>query len=206
MSEQIDYFYTHMSPWAYLGHQDFLRLTKQYHVKVHFRPLALGQVFEQTGGLPLGQRHPARQAYRWIELQRWKEKRQVALNFKPAFFPTNPLPSDLAAVVLQETDGPVGQFSLRVFQAIWAEDKDIGDERVVSDILLQMGLKAEEVMKKTRDPHILEAFEENKKHAISMGVVGSPAYVLKGEPFWGQDRLDLLEDALRSSRAPYSPL
>lgn len=206
MSIQIDYFYTHLSPWAYLGHQALLDIAASYDASIHYRPVNLGEVFAQTGGLPLGQRHPARQAYRFIEMQRWKEKRALPLTFKPAHFPTDPKPSDLSAVVLQETGGPVASFSLKVFQAIWAEDRDIGDPDTVAQLLDAVGANATQVLDKTHDPAILQSFEENKKRALSWGVVGSPAYVLNGEPFWGQDRLDLLEDALQSARVPYRPL
>jgi 2-hydroxychromene-2-carboxylate isomerase len=40
---------------------------------------------------------------------------------------------------------------------------------------------------------------------LAGGVFGSPSYVLDGEIFWGQDRLDLLDDALTSNRAPFKP-
>ena len=71
MSRSIDYWFTLASPWAFLGHQAFGDLARAHGVTVHYKPVQLGEVFPQTGGLPLPKRHPVRQRYRMVELQRW---------------------------------------------------------------------------------------------------------------------------------------
>jgi hypothetical protein len=75
MSRQIDYYFSLQSPWAYIGHKPFARLVSTYDLKVNYRPVLLVDLFSETGGLPLAQRHPVRQRYRMIELQRWRDKR-----------------------------------------------------------------------------------------------------------------------------------
>ena len=77
MPRTIDYWFSLVSPWAFLGHQAFLDLAKQHGVTVTFKPVELSEVFPHTGGLPLPKRHPARQRYRILELQRWREARGI---------------------------------------------------------------------------------------------------------------------------------
>ena len=87
MPRTIDYWFTLASPWAFLGHQPFSISRKQHGVTVRYRPVDLGEVFPHTGGLPLPKRHPARQRYRILELQRWREARGVALKIHPKHWP-----------------------------------------------------------------------------------------------------------------------
>ncbi|WP_374628511.1 2-hydroxychromene-2-carboxylate isomerase [Pannonibacter indicus] len=202
----IDYFYTHVSPWAYLGHQAFVDLAAAHGQEVRFRPVNLAGVFEVSGGLPLAKRHPVRQAYRFVELQRWREKRGVPLTLKPAFFPANPTLADCCAIAVAEAGGPVAACSARLFRAIWVEDLNIADEAVLAGLMRELGLDADALLEAAGSAAIQEAYQENQRRAIELGVIGSPCYVLKGEPFWGQDRLDLLEDALVSGRDAFRPV
>lgn len=96
--------------------------------------------------------------------------------------------------------------SARFFQAVWVEDLNIADEAVLTGLLREMGLDADALLEAAGSAAIREAYQENQRRAIDLGVIGSPCYVLKGEPFWGQDRLDLLEDALVSGRDAFRPV
>ena len=206
MPTVIDYFYAHHSPWAYLGHRAFKAMADRNGVAIRLRPVDLAGVFEASGGLPLGKRHPVRQAYRFIELQRWRDKRAVPLTFKPKFFPVASAFSDRCAIALAEEGGPAYDFSTKVFQAIWADDRNIADEAVLSAVLQSLGQEPTAVLAAAHSDEIAALYARNRQDAIGLGVIGSPCYVLNGEPFWGQDRLDLLEEALVSGREPYRPL
>jgi len=206
MAVTIDYFYTHISPWAYLGHQAFRDIAARHGATVRLRPVDLSGVFDASGGLPLGKRHPARQAYRFIEMQRWREKRALPLTLKPAFFPTPPGLCDCCAIALAEQGGPALDFTGLAFKAIWADEKNIAEEAVLGDLLSGLGPDAGTVLAAARSEDITAIYKQNQTDAIELGVIGSPCYVLNGEPFWGQDRLDLLDDALTSGRGPYKPL
>ncbi|WP_346908929.1 2-hydroxychromene-2-carboxylate isomerase [uncultured Roseibium sp.] len=206
MPPVIDYFYTHISPWAYLGHQAFREIAAGHGAAIRLRPVDLSGVFDASGGLPLGKRHPARQDYRFIEMQRWREKRALPLTLKPAFFPTPPGLCDCCAIALSEQGGPAFDFTGLAFKAIWADEKNIAEEAVLSDLLSGLGQDAGAVLEAARSEDITAIYKQNQADAIELGVIGSPCYVLNGEPFWGQDRLDLLDDALASGRGPYKPL
>jgi 2-hydroxychromene-2-carboxylate isomerase len=68
MSRQVDYYFSCSSPWAYIGHNAFREVVAAYGLKVNHKPVVLGDLFSETGGLPLVRRHPVRQRYRMVEL------------------------------------------------------------------------------------------------------------------------------------------
>lgn len=206
MSRTIDYYFTHLSPWAYLGHQAFRELCAKQGVTIRARPVDLGGVFESNGGLPFAKRHPVRLDYRLIELQRWQEARGIPLTFKPAFFPVAPGLADRAGIAFELSGGNMLDYSLGVFKAIWTKDQNIADEGVIASVLESLGADAAKVLTAAKGDEVEEIYQANKTDAIASGIIGSPCYVLKGEPFWGQDRLDLLERALVSDRPAFRPL
>ena len=93
--------------------------------------------------------------------------------------------------------------SLSCFQAVWLNDLDAGDESTLKTLASDLGLDGQALIEAAGTPEIADIYERNTQDAIAHDCVGSPCYVLNGEPFWGQDRLELLEDALASGRAPY---
>ncbi len=192
MTAQVDYSYTHLSPWGYPGRKEFLPIVEKYDVTVTFRSVNLAMVFPLTGGLPLGKRHPARQKYRFVEHQRWAEKRGISMKYKPAHFPADITLADSVAIRLQEQGGPVSTYSRKVFEAIWQKDLDAADENVLIAILNELGPDADNLIEAANCEEMLEAYAANSPLAEAICAVGSPTYLLNSEPFWGLDRLDLL--------------
>ena len=86
MRRSIDYYFSLVSPWAYIGHATFTNLTQRHNLDVNFKPVSLPTVFAETGGLPLNKRAPARQRYRIMELQRFTSTPLMSLSSpaKPA--------------------------------------------------------------------------------------------------------------------------
>ena len=89
MPRQVDYYFSFQSPWAYIGHNYFQDLVTTYDLKVNHKPVVLVDLFSETGGLPLMKRHPVRQRYRMVELQRWRDKRGLKFHLQPANWPFN---------------------------------------------------------------------------------------------------------------------
>lgn len=199
----IDYFFTLVSPFAYLGHRAFLAVAAEHGAEVRCRPVALPAIFEQTGGVPLAQRPQARRNYRFIELQRWRDKRGVPLNLRPKHFPTNPTLADRAVIALVEAGADPTAYMDAVFRACWAEERDIADRSLLAELLGAVGHAAGPVLEAAESDKAAAIHKANTEEAVAGGVIGSPTYVLNGEPFWGQDRIELLADALKSGRPPY---
>lgn len=205
MIATIDYYLTSISPWTYLGHDRLVALAEEHGAKIRWRPMNLGTVFGETGGLPLAKRPPARQHYRMVELKRWRDALDLPLTLQPAHFPANPATADRAAIALDLDGISPAAFLSRAFRAVWVYDRDISDAHVVEGLLADDGQDVRYVMERAASDEVAEAYEQYSREAISRDVFGSPTYILNGEPFWGQDRLDLLAAALKSGRAPYLP-
>ena len=197
LSISIDYYFTPQSPWTYLGHQRFVEMAEAAGAAVRVLPVDFGKVFPLSGGLPLGQRAPQRQAYRLVELGRFSEHLQIPLNRQPKFFPVGGDPAARLITAVDQHDGSAAALALAgaIFRAVWAEERDIASDEVLAEILLASGGDAAR-MAQAKAPEIQQLYEANTQQAITAGVFGAPSYVVDGEIFWGQDRLDYLERRL----------
>lgn len=203
MARTIDYLFTLQSPWAYLGSAPFHALAKRHGLSIRYRPVTLADVFSETGGLPLARRHPVRQAYRLVELQRWRAFRDVPLRLKPRGFPFDATLADCVVIALQEAGRSPEAYLAAAHRAVWAEDRNLSEADEVGRVLAAAGENAAAVLAAARSDSICTAYADNRHWALENGVFGAPSYVLEGEVFWGQDRLELLDAALASGRPPY---
>ncbi|HWP15617.1 MAG TPA: 2-hydroxychromene-2-carboxylate isomerase [Xanthobacteraceae bacterium] len=203
MSRTIDYYFTLASPWAFLGHKPFLDLAKQTGVTVHYKPVDLGEVFPHTGGLPLPKRHPARQKYRILELQRWREARGVPLKINPKHWPFPATTANRTISAVAQSGGDPGPYTQRAFEGVWVRDEDLSQDATLVALLDECGHDGARMLASAKSDAIGKIYADTATQAVERNVIGSPCYVLDGEVFWGQDRLDLLASALESGRAAY---
>jgi 2-hydroxychromene-2-carboxylate isomerase len=206
MARSLDYFFTIASPWAYLGHDLLRAIADRHGVSVNCRPLPILDVFDRTGSLPLPKRPPARQRYRLVEMQRWREKRGLTLNLKPAFFPFNADPSNRAVIALVLAGQDPHRFAALAYESTWVREQNLADEAVIAALLTEAGHDPDAVLSAAASDAVSVAYAKNGDDAVAADVFGAPGYVLDGEVFWGQDRLELLDDALTSRRAAYRPV
>jgi len=204
MPQSIDYYFSLPSPWAYIGHKPFQDLVSTYDLKVNYRPVTLGELFAETGGLPLGKRHPVRQRYRMVELQRWREKRGLDFHLQPKHWPFDGRISDGMVIAAIEAGLDPDPLLRRAFAAVWEDQLDLTNSDVLVSLADESGLPGRQLLERSGSDEIGAVYARNQQDAQASDVFGSPAYVLNGEVFWGQDRLDLLEDALKSKRPPYT--
>ena len=202
---RIEYFLTTASPWAYLGHAELGRIAARHGATIAVRPMPVRRLFDETGGLPLPKRHPVRQAYRLVELQRWRAIRGLPLD--PAVSHSRPDPSlaDRTAIAIAAQGGDPMPFLGKAMAGNWVDRLDLADDGVIAKLLSDLGLDGETLVAAARSEASSEAYEANLADAMAAGVFGAPSYVLDGEVFWGQDRLALLDEALASGREPYRP-
>jgi 2-hydroxychromene-2-carboxylate isomerase len=202
----IQYYFTASSPWVYLGHQAICELAARHGARLNAKPLRLVGVWEVSGAVPLAQRSPTRQRYRLIELQRYAELRRMPIVLKPKWAPLDATLADLcvAAILLEGAD-PL-DFMGKLFAAFWADDRNIADEPVVASLLGASGFDPVRIIGRARGAEAAALRESHTAEAIAADAIGVPAYVLDGEVFWGQDRIDLLDRALASGRPPYKPV
>jgi 2-hydroxychromene-2-carboxylate isomerase len=197
LSTSIDYYFSPQSPWTYLGHQRFMRAARAAGAQVRVLPVDFSRVFAVSGGLPLGKRAPQRQAYRLVELKRFSEHLKLPLVLNPAFFPVGGDPAALLILAVDAQDGADAALKLSgaVFSAVWAEERNIADDVVLAELLSACGLAAQRLAD-SKAPSAQAAYDAATQRAIDAGVFGAPSYVIDGEIFWGQDRLDFVERRL----------
>ncbi|MDP3083615.1 MAG: 2-hydroxychromene-2-carboxylate isomerase [Rubrivivax sp.] len=200
MSKTVDYYLAPQSPWTYLGHERLRRIVRETGATVRLLPVDLTLVFPVSGGLPLPKRAPQRQAYRLQELKRFSAWLELPLNLQPQHFP---VPGGSAAqliIAVNEHDGIDAAMDIasRVLKAVWAEERNIADAPTLAALLAEAGL-APERLAQSQQPALAEQAAACTRQAIDAGVFGAPAFVIDGELFWGQDRLDFVERKLRSA-------
>jgi 2-hydroxychromene-2-carboxylate isomerase len=203
MPRQVDYYFSFNSPWAYIGHRPVMEVAKTYGLKVNFKPVLLVELFSETGGLPLPKRHPVRQRYRMLELQRWRDKRGLTFHLQPKNWPFSPRLADGVVIAALEAGHDPAPFMQRVYAGVWEDQLNLADPATLAGLADDSGLSGKELVQRSGSDEIGAAYEKNRRDALAADVFGSPSYVLDGEVFWGQDRIELLADALKSGRAPY---
>ncbi len=195
--QQVDYFGALVSPWTYLGHERLVAMTTAAGVAVRFCPINLMPVFNQTGGLPLAKRAPARQAYRMQELKRWGAYLERPLKLEPKFFPADETEAALLTITARETGANDLDLAGRFMRAVWEQERNISDPATIDAIVAEAGMDVADLRAKMAavDPAAIR--ERETAEALERGVFGAPTYHLGDEMFWGQDRLDFLERRLK---------
>jgi len=196
MPKTVDYYFSPMSPWTYLGHARFAQILARFSAQANVKPVDYGQIFPVSGGLPVKQRALQRQAYRLLELRRWREHLALPLNLEPKYFP---YAADRAALMIIAADRLHGapaamKLAYAIMQACWAHERDCADIATLDQIAAGVGLDGAEV--RASESEARATYGAYTQEAIERQVFGAPSYVLDGEVFWGQDRLDFLERAL----------
>ncbi len=197
MRHSVDYYLAPQSPWTYLGHERFVATARASGASVRVLPMDLGQVFPVSGDLPLGQRAPQRQAYRLLELRRFSEALGIPLNAEPRYFPVSGHDAARLIIAVDQVDGTEAALGLAwaVLKAVWVEERNIADAQTLAALLSEHGLPTSRLDEAAQDA-VQQKYADCTRQAIDAGVFGAPSYVVQGEIFWGQDRLDLLERRL----------
>lgn len=191
---QIDYYFATISPNTYIAGTRFEEVATRHGASVTYKPLDIMGLFARTGGIPPKDRHPSRQEYRLQEIRRQAAKAGLAINLKPAFWPTNPAPSSYAIIAAQNAGGgDLGQLVFSLTRACWAEEKNIAEDEVIRDCLSAAGYDP-----KLADAGLLqgaETYARNLEDAVAAGAFGAPFYIVTDddERFWGQDRIEDLD-------------
>ena len=197
MDKIVDYYFTPISPYVYLGHDRFVAMARRHGAMIAVKPVDLARVFAVSGGLPLKQRPQQRQAYRLFELQRWSAHFDMPFNLHPKFFP---VAGDLAGkwIIAALGDGVEAALKLTgaFARAVWAEERNVADASTLAAVARDQGLDAAALGARAEGVDTAARYDALTQEAIERNVFGVPWYVYRGEPFWGQDRLDFLDRQL----------
>lgn len=193
---RIDYYLSLNSPWTFMGGERLAKLAKAASAEVNTTPVNLGNVFAETGGLPLPKRSPERQAYRMMELKRWKAFHGIPLVLEPKHFPHDESEGVRLVLGAKKTGGDALALSTELLRALWERDEDPTDTAVQDAAAKRAGLDAAVLRDAISLDDAKAEWEAATRDAIAKGVFAAPTYVIDGEIFWGQDRLDFVERKL----------
>ena len=197
---KIEYYYGIPSPFTYLGSAKLQSIAKKYNAEIIEKPCDLvGGIFVKTGGIPVPQRSPQRQKYRLDEIKRWSEFLHIQINIKPKFFPPRdphiPAKFTIAANLL----GTKIIFGHELLKQLWSEEKDISDEKNIEIISNIFKIDFKELSVLAKSEKVSKIYLDNTEEAVEKNVFGAPTYIFNNELFWGQDRLEFLERALKNA-------
>jgi 2-hydroxychromene-2-carboxylate isomerase len=196
MKKTVYYFHSLSSPWAYLGWPKFKALIAKHDLQVVIRPT---RIVPPNGGIPLRTRPDARQQYHEVELERWRKRLNMPLVLRPKHYPTQN--EFCARMVIAADKLGLGQhdvlaLSHALLHALWSEQRDVMDATVRVTTANALGLDGAKLLAMQDTPDIMAAWQASEQEAQARGVFGTPTWIYKDVLYWGQDRLDFLEEAL----------
>jgi len=191
----FDFYFAAVSPWVYLGNPGLIDLLERHDAEIRLHAVDLGQLGEH-GFLALAQRPKARQNYRLLELKRWSERLKQPLHLHPRYFPVAAATAGHMVLAAQATHSGRRALVLlgQIGRAVWADELDVSDPEVLVKLADGCGFEGRALLEAA--PDMAAAALESTEQARSLGVFGVPWYVVDGEAFWGQDRLDFVDQAL----------
>lgn len=195
MPASIDFFFDFSSPYGYFASTRIDAIAARHGREVTWRPFLLGAAFKTTGQSPLVQQ-PLRGPYHAHDFPR--TARRLGVPFvMPESFPFASLAAARAYYWLLDTDpGKAKALARAVYHAAFGEGRNVTPAETVAVIAEPLGIGRSELLAAVNDPAIKERLKLETDTAIARGVFGSPFVFVDGEPFWGSDRLDQVEEWL----------
>jgi 2-hydroxychromene-2-carboxylate isomerase len=195
MSKQFEFWFDLGSPAAYLAWKRLPKFMQATGARVAHRPMLLGGVFKATGNAsPVT--IPAKGKWLLEDLARAARKDGVPLAYGPGF-PINTLPLMRAAIGLQmRKPERFAPYVDAMFDAMFAQPRDMRDEKVIAAALTAAGFAPAEIMALAADAEVKQALIKDTEQAVARGVFGAPTFFVGEELFWGQDRMDAVAEAL----------
>jgi 2-hydroxychromene-2-carboxylate isomerase len=192
--KRVEFFYDYTSTYSYIAHREIERIAAATGAELVYRPMVLGFVFKETGNsMPAAV--PAKGAYMMRDVARWARRYDLPFQV-PSVFPVNSIRALRGAIAALE-DGVFVAYQHAVMKAYWGDGKDIGDREVLTAVAKGAGLDGEALIARTDDPAVKDRLKTNTDEAVRRGIFGAPTCFVGEEMFWGNDRLDFVEEALR---------
>ena len=199
---ELQCFYSLSSPWAYFMGPRLQDIVRRHRPKLVLKPYDFQEIVPRTGGVPLRTRPEPRKRYHEAELDRWRQYLGMPLALKPRHYPqavTDPDWNKYAGwmvIAAQAADLDAMRLSHALLRALWAEERDTADPDVRKAIANENGFDGAHLLAQERGAAVQALYRQFTAEAEKLGVFGAPTFVLDGELFWGQDRLDFVDRKL----------
>ena len=204
---EVSCFYSLSSPWAYFAGPKLQDIVRRHRLRLLLKPFDFQEVVPRTGGVPIRTRPEPRRTYHALELGRWRDYLGMPLQLTPKHYPADGQPAGWnkpagwMVIAAQERGLDVQRLSHALLRALWAEERDTSDPKVRIAVADENGLPGEALVAAEKSAPVQALYKAYSEEAERLGVFGAPTYILQGERYWGQDRLDFLERALETLHA-----
>ena len=204
---EVSCFYSLSSPWAYFGGPRLQDIVRRHHARLLLKPYDFQAVVPRTGGVPLRTRPEPRRSYHALELDRWRKYLGMPLQLTPKHYPADGKPdgwnkpAGWMVIAAQEAGLDAPRLSHALLRALWADERNTSDPAVRREIALENEMDGDALTSAETGSLVQSLYQRYSGEAETLGVFGAPTYVLEGERFWGQDRLEFLDRALDALRA-----
>lgn len=194
MSKNVEFWFDYGSPASHLGYWGLKQVAKRTGASVTYRPMLLGAVFKATGNhtpmdiTPKGE-------WMFVDFQNYAERYGIQIHMNQHFI-FNTLAIMRGALVAQERK-EIEPYSDAMFNAVWVDGKNMSDPEIIGGVLDGAGLDAVAYSDGVQKPDIKEGLKTASEEAVSKGVFGAPTFFVNDKMWFGQDRLEWVEDALR---------
>ena len=193
MSKTIDFYYDYGSPATYLAWTQIYDLAEKHGASVVRKPALLGGVFKETGNSAPAN-VPAKGAWLFKDLNRFAQRYGVEWQMN-SNFPINTIYLMRGALYAQK-EGFIEAYDEACFHAVWRDNKNMNDPETVTQVFLDAGFDAAAIGASMQNPEIKKQLFAVTAEAVENGLFGMPAFIVDGELYWGQDRLDFVEEAI----------
>jgi len=199
---EVSCYYSLSSPWAYFGGPKLQDIVRRHKIRLLLKPFDFQEVVPRTGGVPLRTRPEPRRTYHALELDRWRRYLGMPLELQPKHYPQDGKPAGWnkppgwMVIAAQERGLDAASLSHALLRALWAEERDTSDPKVRAAVADENGLPGEELVREETSARVQALYVTYSGEAERLGVFGAPTYVLAGERFSGQDRLEFLDRSL----------
>jgi 2-hydroxychromene-2-carboxylate isomerase len=198
MTAKVEFWFDVGSPYSWLGYVGLQQVAAARGAEVVWRPMLLGGVFKATGNRsPI--EVPAKGRWAQTDMQLWAKR--LGTTIRPnSHFPINTLVLMRGAKgYLMRGPEPFLRYVDAVFRAIWVDSRDMNDPGEVARVLSAAGFDAADFLAMVNDPAVKDGLKQDTEEAVARGVFGAPTFFVGDRMFWGQDRLDFVDEALAAS-------
>lgn len=192
-TDAIDYYFWINSDWAYFGNPRLKAMGERHGLPINYYPVDIGAVYARTGGIKLPLRAKERRDYRFLEMRRFRDILGMPINLEPKHMTQSVEIPSRFAIAAMHTGIDGHDLIHAIMTALWVEERDIEDPATLVAIAAGLGLDGEAILERSRGKAAAEQYYRNTDDAVARGVFGAPFYFFRGEGFWGQDRLDMLD-------------
>ena len=197
----FDFYFDYSSPFAYLGSTQVPRLANEFGAAAALKPILLGALFKEIGTpmVPVMTFSEVKRDYYSKDLERWAKHWDVPFRFTTRF-PMNTVKPLRLTLALMAQESPQTQSLVHaIFKALWVDNRDISSLEVLTELLEETGIDKAH-LDKIGEPSIKDDLRSRTQEAVTRGVCGAPTYAVDDMLFWGQDRVSLVEHALKGWR------